>query len=190
MLSLIFFNANPFCKALHLGVSKLRHAESRNCIYPCRKYITSDYLVCVVHIDLISSQKPQEAREIMNGKVKDLPESDPCSQGAHPISFGAERVGHLLAFEQLGAGVCGAVYDSHFIMDGHNANCAAKVVEERFDLFWLEISAYEQLRGKQFVPKFYGAFAGMWTTAPLAMILMERLEKTFNSYEEMNTEEK
>lgn len=142
------------------------------------------------HIDLIDSQNAQKAREIINGTVNDLPESDPLAQGAHPISFGAERTGQLLAFEQLGEGICGEVYDSHFIVDGHHAHCAAKVVQYRFDLFWLEVSAYGRMRERQFVPRFYGAFVGMWPTGPLGMILMEKLEKTFNSYEEMNVEEK
>ena len=139
---------------------------------------------------LIDSQNAQKAREILSGSVKDLPETDPHAQGAHPISFGTERAGQLLAFGQLGAGVCGEVYDSHFIVNGHNAQCAAKVVQYEFALFYMEVSAYEQLRGKQFVPKFYGAFAGMWVTGPLGVILIERLEMTLDSYEEMNTEEK
>jgi hypothetical protein len=124
------------------------------------------------------------------GEVEDLPETDPLARGPHPISFGSERIGELLAFDKLGSGVCGDVYDSQLIVDGHNAQCAVKVVQYRFDLFYLEVSAYEELLAEQFVPKFYGAFAGMWPTGPLGVILMEKLDKTFNSYDEMSMVEK
>lgn len=75
-------------------------------------------------------------------------------------------------------------------MDGRTAQCAAKVVQYEFALFYIEVSAYDQLRGRPFVPRFYGAFVGMWVTGPLGVILMERMEKTFDSYEEMDMEEK
>lgn len=142
------------------------------------------------HIDLIDSQNAQDVEEIMSGVVENLPETDPYSKGYHPITFGSERAGRLLACERLGSGGCGEVYDSHLIVDGSNAHCAAKVVEHEFSLFYLEVFAYEQLRGRQFVPKFFGTFAGMWPTGPLGVILMERLDKIFKSYEEMDTEEK
>jgi hypothetical protein len=141
-------------------------------------------------LNLIDYQTAQKAREILSGAVEDLPETDPYAEGPHPMTFGAERAGQLLAFEQLGAGVCGEVYDSHLIVDGHNGNCAAKVVQYQFALFYIEVRAYEQLQGKQFVPRFYGAFVGNWVTGPLGVILMEKMDKTFDSYEDMDWEEK
>jgi hypothetical protein len=96
----------------------------------------------------------------------------------------------LLTLEKLGSGVCGSVYDSLCITSGGEEPCAIKVMQYQFGSFPIEIGVYEQLEGKSFVPAFYGAFAGMWVTGPLGVVLMERLDKTFRSFDEMDIDEK
>ncbi|WEW57339.1 hypothetical protein PRK78_002804 [Emydomyces testavorans] len=132
----------------------------------------------------------QKAEKIMSGVVNDLPETAPHADGAHPLTAGAKTAARLLAFEELGSGICGSVYDGLCVVNGHEDHCAIKVVQHEFAAVPIEVSVYEQLHRKHFIPKFYGAFAGMWVTGPLGAIVMERLEKTFTSYEEMDTEEK
>lgn len=126
----------------------------------------------------------------MSGTVDDLPETSSDSRGAHPLISSAEGSGQLLALEELGSGVCGFVYDSLCVINGREEQCATKVVQYQFHAFQVEVGVYEQIGGRPFVPAFYGGFAGMWVTGPLGVVVMERIPRTFNSYDEMDMNEK
>ncbi|KAK2754484.1 hypothetical protein FQN54_006884, partial [Arachnomyces sp. PD_36] len=144
----------------------------------------------------------QKAKEIVYRSTADLPRSDPYFLGPNPLVWQAKKPGQILAFEEIGSGICGRVYDTRVIVDGKVGHCVAKVIHpensEEFEEcqmseflpFWSEVEDYERLKGERFIPEFYGAFAAMWFEGQIGVILMERLDKTFSSYEEMDAEEK
>jgi hypothetical protein len=59
-------------------------------------------------------------------------------------------MGKLLAFDVLGSGVSGSVYDSMCHVNGQEEQCATKVNEHRFGTFPMEIEAHEYLGRKPF----------------------------------------
>lgn len=106
------------------------------------------------------------------------------------IIVDSDELSHLLACQKLDSGVCGSVYNTACVVNGTEEPCAMKVVEEAFWYFQREIEVYEQMRGKSCIPIFYGAFAGMWVSGPLGVLVMELLDGTFDSFDAMDMQQK
>lgn len=96
----------------------------------------------------------------------------------------------VLGLEELGSGICGTVHKSVCIgSDGSEETLAVKFVTDNFSSFWRELDVYEHLAGKRFIPVFHGAFAVQWTNGPQGVIIMEMLERVFESYSDMSIDE-
>lgn len=127
----------------------------------------------------------------MSGDFEGIPETEPYAHGPHSLIYRESNTCKLFGLEELGSGAVGIVYDSLCSVDNNDEiACAAKVVQYEFNAVPNEVAVYEKLRGKNITPNFYAAFAGIWVTGPIGVIAMERLEKTFDSFDEMNAEEK
>jgi hypothetical protein len=127
---------------------------------------------------------------LMHDDYDELPLTEPDEGVTKPAKQVSAATPRLVAFEQLGTGLCGFVRECLFVLGNREEPCAAKVFEHDFSSFGRELGAYECLNSKPFVPHFYGGFAGMWVTGPVGVLVLQLLEKNFTSYDEMDEEQK
>ncbi|KAG5288906.1 protein kinase domain-containing protein [Histoplasma capsulatum G186AR] len=135
----------------------------------------------------ISAQKAWDV--VLEGNSSDLPETTPEGEITYQDTVVEEPL-CLLAMEKLGSGICGIAYDSLLVSGTSEEPCAIKVNEHDFQSFVREVEVYERLQGKTFIPKCYGGFAGMWVNEPFGVLVLELLEKSFDSFNEMTTDQK
>jgi serine/threonine protein kinase len=131
------------------------------------------------------------AWDTVTGNPGNLPETTPDGDITYHTDTKDQKPLQVLGLEKLGSGICGVVYDSVCISDNDSEEThAVKFVEHDFPSFWRELVIYEKLEGQPFIPAFYGGFAGHWVTGPLGIIIMEMLERSFKSADEMSMDEK
>ncbi|KLJ11625.1 hypothetical protein EMPG_13195 [Blastomyces silverae] len=138
----------------------------------------------------ISAQKAWDV--VLNGNSSGLPATTPEGEITYHTDTVVEEPLCLLAMEKLGSGICGIAYDS-LLVSGTSEEpepCAIKVNEHDFQSFVREVEVYERLQGKTFIPRCYGGFAGMWVSEPLGVLVLELLEKSFKSFNDMTTDQK
>jgi hypothetical protein len=100
-----------------------------------------------------------------------------------PTDATENEILQVLGIEVLGSGFCGAVHKSVCIRShGFEETLAVKWVRCNFSYLCRELDVYQHLADKPFIPRLYGAFAARSDIGPQGALIMEVLEKVFESY--------
>lgn len=95
----------------------------------------------------------------------------------------------LRLYNSLGGRVYGTVYEGLWLTGDERLWCA-KIIETDYQVFENEVDIYQHLRRSTFTLPLYAAFSGTHHSRRFGIFIMDILDRTFKSYNDMTNQEK